>query len=33
MESKENTERLGNLNSSFIDSKIGATQCILANLK
>ena len=33
MKSKENIERLGNLNSSFINSKIGATQCILANLK
>ena len=33
MESKENIERLGNLNSSFIKNKIGATQSILANLK
>lgn len=33
MESKENIERLGNLNSSFIKNKIGATLSILANLK
>ena len=33
MESKENIERLGNLNSSFIKNKIGATQSIIANLK
>ena len=30
---KEKLQKTGALNSSFINSKIGATQCILANLK
>ena len=33
MESKENMKKVGNLNSSFIKNKIGATNSILANLK